>query len=140
MISDLGNSQYLKLQDRETTESLATGSLTTATFPTFNFQAQPTPSFVNSVSMEFLPNRLILPFPDSNTIDITTRVRDQFNFPVFNKTVQFSAVINTLSDPGIPGTFSPSVVVTNTSGIAETVYTPSSTTNDIIVDVTADVL
>jgi len=140
LISDLSNTQYLKLQNRETVEDLPTGSLTTTTFPTFNFQAQVTSSFVNSVSMEFLPNRFVLPFPDNNTIDITTRVRDQFNFPVFNKTVQFSAAINTLSDAGIPGTFSPSAVVTNTSGIAETVYTPSSTPNDIIVDVTADVL
>ncbi len=140
LISDLSNNQYLKLQDRETTEDLGSGSLTTTTFGTFNFQAQPTPSFVNSVAMEFEPNRFVLPFPDTNTINITTKVRDQFNFPVFNKTVQWSAAINTDSDPGIPGTFSPSSAVTNTSGIAETVYTPSSTPNDIIVDVTADVL
>ena len=141
MISDLTNTQYIKLQDRETTETLATGALTTTSFGgTFNFQTQPIPAFVNSVAMEFLPNRLILPFPDANTINITTHVRDQFNFPIFNKTVQWSAVINTLSDAGIPGTFSPSSAVTNVSGVADTVYTPSSTTNDIIVDVTADVL
>ncbi len=141
MISDFDNTQYLKLQDRETTEILATGDLTTTNHGgTFNFQPQLQPLFVNSVAMEFSPNRFVLPLPDTNTIDITTQVRDQFNFPVFNKTVQWSAAINTLSDPGVIGTFSPSSAVTNTSGIAETVYTPSSTTNDIIVDVTADVL
>jgi len=141
IISDLGNDQYLKLQDKETTENLGTGTLTTTSFDgTFNFQSQPTPSFVNSVAMEFSPNRLVLPFPDTNTINITTHVRDQFNFPVFNKTVQWASAINTLSDPGIPGTFSPAQAVTNTSGIAETVYTPSATVSDIIVDVTADVL
>jgi hypothetical protein len=142
MISDLDNNQYLKLQDRETTEDLGTGSLSTTNFGgTFNFQAQPTLTFVNSVAMGFLPNRVIRPLPDSNTINISTQVRDQFNFPIFNQTIQWSAAINTeLSDPGDPGTFSPSSAVTNTSGIAETVYTPSSTSNDIIVDVTADVL
>ncbi len=141
MISDFDNNQFLKLQDRETTETLSNGVLTTTSFGgTFNFQTQPTAAFVNSVAMDFLPNRFVLPFPDSNTITITTRVRDQFNFPVFNKTIQWSAAINSLSDPGIPGTFSPSSAVTNVSGVAETVYTPSSTTSDIIVDVTADVL
>jgi len=140
MISDLDNTQYLKLQDRETTETLGTGALSTTTWSTFNFQSQPIGSFVNSVAMQFLPNRFVLPFPDTNTINITTHVRDQFNFPVFNKTVQWSSAINTDSDAGIPGTFSPSSAITNVSGIAETVYTPSSTPNDIIVDVTADVL
>jgi len=140
MISDLDNLQYLKLQDRETTEALATGALTTTTFATFNFQAQPTPSFVNSVAMEFEPNRFLLPFPDSNTMNITTHVRDQFNFPVFNKTIQWSAGINALSDAGTIGTLTPDSAVTNTSGIAETVYTPSATPNDIILDITADVL
>lgn len=142
MISDFDNSQYLKLQDRETTESLGTGSLSTTVWggPPYNFQAQPRPSFVNSVNMEFQPSRFVLPQPSSDTIDITTRVRDQFNFPVLNKTVQWSAAINALSDPGVAGTFSPVSAVTNASGIAETIYTPSSTPNDIIVDITADVL
>jgi hypothetical protein len=141
IISDLDNTQYLKLQTKETNENLGTGTLTTTDFGgKFNFQSQPTGTFVNSVSMEFLPNRFVLPFPDSNVINITTHVRDQFNFPVFNQTVQWSAAINTLSDAGVAGTFSPSSAITNSSGIAETVYTPSSTLNDIIVDVTAEVL
>ena len=141
MIADRDNNQYLKLQDRETTENLGTGALSTTNFGgTYNFQAQPTAAFVNSVAMEFEPNRFVKPFPDTNTIFITTQVRDQFNFPVFNQTIQWSAAINTLSDPGIPGTFSPSSAVTNVSGIATTTYTPSATPGDIIVDVTSEVL
>lgn len=142
MISDFDNFQYLKLQEKETTENLGTGSLSTIIFPNglFNFQAQPRPSFVNSVNMEFQTNRFLLPSPSAEFIDITVRVRDQFNFPVFNKTVNFSAAINTLSDPGIAGSLTPSTIITNSSGIGETVYTPSATTNDIIVDITADVV
>ncbi len=142
LISDFDNSQYLKLQNKETTENLGTGSLSTVTFPNglFNFQAQPRPAFVNSVNMEFQTNRFLLPSPSAESIDITVRVRDQFNFPVFNKTVNFSAAINTLSDPGIAGSLTPATIITNSSGIGETVYTPSSTTNDIIVDITADVV
>lgn len=142
MISDFDNSQYLKLQQKETTENLGNGSLSTVTFPggLFNFQSQLRPVFVNSISLEFQPSRFLLPNPSAETINITARVRDQFNFPVSNQTVNFSAVINTLSDAGIAGTFNPSSAITNVSGIVQTVYTPSSTANDIIVDVIADVV
>ncbi len=141
MISDFDNTRYLKLQDRETTEDLSTGNLSTTIFSgKFNFQVQPRGTLVNSIAMEFAPNRFVEPIPSADTINITTHVRDQFNFPVFNKTIQWSAAINSLSDAGVVGTFSPSTAVTNSSGIAATVYTPSATPNDIIVDITADVL
>lgn len=142
LISDFDNTQYLKLQDRETTEDLGTGELSTEIFASpgiYNFQVQPTSPFVNSVAMEFTPNRFVEPLPSLNTINIATHVRDQFNFPVFNATVDWSAAINSLSDAGVIGTFDPASAVTNSSGIAETVYTPSATPNDIIVDITADI-
>lgn len=141
LIADYDNNQYLKLQSKETTEDLGTGTITTISFGSqFNFQIQPIPSFVNSVAMEMFPNRFVVPLPSSDRINIRTKVRDQYNFPVFNKTIQWSATINSLSAAGIPGTFAPSSAVTNVSGIADTVYTPSATPNDIIVDVKADVL
>jgi len=84
--------------------------------------------------------RFTEPFASADTIDIRAHVRDQFNFPVLSKSVQFSATINPFSNPGIIGTFSPVVDVTNTSGIAETVYTPSVTQDEIIVDIQAEVL
>jgi len=59
---------------------------------------------------------------------------------VLSKSVQFSATINPFSNPGIVGTFSPVIDTTNTSGIAETVYTPSVTQDEIIVDIQAEVL
>jgi hypothetical protein len=142
MISDFVNDQYLKLQDRETTESLATGVLSTTIFPSprkYNFQVQPTGAFVNSVSMEFVPNRFVKPLPSADKIFITTRVRDQFNFPVLSATIDWSADLNSESDAGSVGTFNPASAETNASGIAETIYTPSSTPNDIIVDIIADV-
>ncbi len=141
LISDFDNDQYLKLQDRETTESLATGALSTEVFPSprkYNFQVQPTDSFVNSVAMAFSPNRFVKPLPSADKIFITTSVRDQFNFPVLNETVDWSADINVDSDSGSVGTFDPASAVTNASGIAETVYTPSATPNDMIIDITAD--
>jgi hypothetical protein len=142
VISDYDNNQYLKLQRKETTENLGTGAITTATFPNsrYNFQSHPTLSFVNSVSMELFPNRFVRPFPSADKINIRTTVRDQYNFPVFNKTINWSATINALSGAGIPGTFAPAAAVTNVSGVADTVYTPSATPTDLIIDVKADVL
>lgn len=142
MIADYDNNQYLKLQRKETTENLGTGVITTTTYANskYNFQTQPTAAFVNSVAMELFTNRFVVPFPSSDKINVRTTVRDQYNFPVFNKTINWSATINALSGAGIPGTFAPAAAVTNVSGIADTVYTPSSTPTDIIVDVKADVL
>jgi len=51
LIADLGANLYFKLQDRETTEDLGSGSLSTVEFtPKFNFQTISTLPFVNSVS------------------------------------------------------------------------------------------
>ena len=140
LISDLTNTQYLKLQAKETTETA--GVLTTVDFSgVFNFQAQPTLPFVNSVAMAFSPSRFTEDQASGDTIAIDTFVRDQFNFPVFNETVQWSAVVNTtLGGAGDPGTFDPTSTGTDIFGIAATVYTPSVTTTDIVVDVKADVL
>ncbi len=140
LISDLDQNQYLKLQGKETTEDLDTGILVTEDFGgTFNFQSQPTLTFVNSTALSF-GTRFSRAQASGNTINIAAEVRDQFNFPVFNKTVQFTAVINEDSDAGIPGTFSPDSGITSVSGTVLTVYTPSSTPTDIIVDVTAEVI
>jgi hypothetical protein len=140
MITDLANTQHLKLQQQETNEDVGTGNLTTTDWsPRYNFQSQPTLPVINSINMS-MDTRFSVPLPSADVINIAAEVRDQFNLPVFNETVQFSAAINTFSDPGIPGTFSPTNAVTNTSGIAETVYTPSVTPEPIIVDITAEVL
>jgi hypothetical protein len=48
--------------------------------------------------------------------------------------------VNNLGNPGIPGTLDPAVDVTNVSGTATSVYTPSSTPTDILVDIQAQVL
>ncbi len=139
LISDLAGLQHLKLQDRETTETA--GNFITTVWPagTFNFQSQTTAPIVNSVAMEF-STRVTKPFPTLETINVTANVRDQFNFPVFNKTLKFSSSITAPpSNPGIPGTFSLDTVVTNISGVAETVYTPSTTPVDIIVDIKAEI-
>ncbi len=141
LIADLGADLYFKLQDRETTEDLGSGSLSTVEFtPKFNFQTISTLPFVNSVALEMEDTRFTEPFASADTIDIRAHVRDQFNFPVLSKSVQFSATINPFSNPGVVGTFSPVIDTTNTSGIAETVYTPSVTQDEIIVDIQAEVL
>ena len=140
LISDLGGSLYFKLQQKETTEDLGTGALTTADFsPEFNFQTSPTAPFVNSTALR-MDKRFTEPFVSAETIEVTAIVADQFNFPVFNESVQFSATINTLSDLGTPGTFSPTIVVTNVSGEAQSTYTPSSTETLILVDIQAEVI
>jgi len=141
LISDLGADVYFKLQQKETTEDIPTGSLTTTDFdPKFNFQTITTLPFVNSVALEMTNTRFTEPFASGDTIDIVAKLRDQFNFPVFNKSIQFSATINPLSDPGVVGTFSPLIVITNASGIAETVYTPSITQDEVLIDIQAQVL
>ena len=140
LISDLGSDLYYKLQDKETVEDLGTGTFVTTTFsPKFNFQTFPTLAFVNSTALSF-DTRFTEPLASADTIAVTASIRDQFNFPVFNKSVQFSASLNGISDPGIPGTFFPTVVITNASGIAESTYTPSSTEIPILVDIKAEVL
>jgi hypothetical protein len=141
LISDLGANLYYKLQQKETTEDLDTGTLTTVDYtPKFNFQTISILPFVNSVALEMPDTRFTEPFASGDTISITTYVRDQFNFPVFNKTVQFSATINPFSNPGVVGTFNPVQGITNASGIVNTVYTPSVTQDEILVDVQAEVL
>ena len=140
LISDLGGSLYHKLQQKETTEDLGTGALTTIDFtPEFNFQTAPTIAFVNSTALEF-DKRFTEPLASADPIAVTAFIRDQFNFPVFNESVQFSATLNAASDPGIPGTFSPTIVITNSSGIAQSVYTPSTTETPILVDIQAEVI
>ncbi len=141
LIADLGADLYFKLQDKETTEDLGSGTLTTVDFsPKFNFQTISTLPFVNSVALEMESTRFTEPFASGDTIPIRAHVRDQFNFPVLSKSIQFSATINPFSNPGVIGTFAPVIDITNTSGIAETVYTPSVTQDEILVDIQAEVL
>ncbi len=141
LIADLGANLYFKLQEKETTEDLGSGTLTTVDFsPKFNFQTISNLPFVNSVALEMEDTRFTAPFASADTIAIRAHVRDQFNFPVLSKSVQFSATINPFSNPGVIGTFSPVIDITNTSGIAETVYTPSVTQDEILVDIQAEVL
>ena len=142
LIYDFGSNVYFKLQQKETTESISTGTFSTVDFsPDHNFQTQTTIPVVNSTAISFPQGRFTLPFSSGETLPVRVEVRDQFNFPVLGETVQFSATLNALSPPGSPGTFSSPTVITNTSGIAETVYTPSSTNNaNLIVDIQAKVL
>ena len=105
---------------------------------TARLQAHLTGTFINSVAFSF-DTRTTENKASSDTIALSAELRDQYNFPVFNETVNFSAVVSNLGGDGIQGTFSDNSVLTNTSGIAETVYTPSITPTDIIVNVTAEV-
>ncbi len=140
MISDLANNQHIKLQQKESVEDIPTGNISTFDWdPLFNFQVQPTSPVINSINTS-TDTRLVVPFPSAATILIAAEVRDQFNFPVFNETIQFSAALNAVSDAGTPGTFNPSTGVTNSSGIVSTVYTPSATLEAIIIDITAKVV
>ena len=141
LISDLSGILYYKLQEKETTEDLGTGTLTTTTFsPKFNFQTIGTSSFVNSIALEMEATRFTEPFASGDTIPIRAHVRDQFNFPVLSKSVQFSATLNPFSNPGVVGTFSPTIGITNASGTVDTVYTPSVTQDEILIDIQAEVL
>jgi len=141
LISDLGANLYYKLQQKETSEDLSSGALTTVDYaPKFNFETITTLPFVNSVALEMVNTRFTEPFASGDTIVIRALVRDQFNFPVLNKSVQFKATINPFSDAGVIGTFSPTVDITGVSGIADTIYTPSVTQGEILVDIEAKVL
>jgi len=141
LISDLSDTLYYKLQDRETNEDIGTGTLSTLLFgDKFNFQTITTATFVNSVALRMPNTRFTKPFDSGDTISIQAEVRDQFNFPVFNQTVQFSATLNAFSDPGVIGTFDPLIGITNVSGTVDTTYTPSVTQDEILVDIIAKVL
>jgi len=143
LISDLDNNLFYKLQQKETTEDLGTGTLTTDDFsPLFNFQTETDLPFVNSVALRFEPSRFSITgsSPRTRGFTVFAELRDQFNLPVLGETVQFSATQSDLGDSGVPGTMNPAVDFTNVSGTARSVYTPSSTTNDFLVDIEADVL
>ena len=142
MVADLDSNLFLKLQQKETTEDIGTGILTTSAFPDnrFNFQTQTTLAVVNSTALSFPDTRITTPAPAGDSFPVIAEIRDQFNLPAFGESVQFTAALNALSDSGSPGTFTSPTVVTNTSGIAETTYVPSITPTDVLVDITAKVL
>lgn len=141
LIADLNSNLLYKLQQKETTESVATGQFTTVDFtPLYNFQTQTTLSLVNSVSLSFEEGRFVRFFSTGETLRVRAEVRDQYNFPVLGQSVQFSASLNPSSPAGAVGTFSPTLVVTNASGIADTIYTPSVSTENLLIDVQARVL
>lgn len=142
LIADLDSSLFLKLQDKETTESVGTGIFTTTVFsppPQYNFQNQVTTPVVNSIGLK-MDTRYAKPFPSSDIIHVEAHVKDQFGFPVLGQSVQFGAVLSDSSPPGAPGTLSPVVSFTNTSGIASSVYTPSASPVNLLVDITGQVL
>lgn len=143
LISDLDNNQYFKLQQKETTENLGTGTLTTINFePLFNFQTETTLPFVNSIALRFDPTRFAITgnSPQQRGFTVTAEVRDQFNFPVLGRGIQFTASQNDLGDPGTPGTMNPSIGFTSISGTVSSTYIPSNTPNDFLLDITAEVL
>jgi len=139
IIADLSNNQVLKLQQKETNETISTGTYITTDFtPKFNYQSIPTLPFVNSTSLD-MATHFTYDQASGDTIAVTALVRDQFNLPVSNKTIKFTSALDVLSGPGTPGTFNPTTALTNTFGIAATTYTPSSTQPIILVDITAQV-
>lgn len=142
LIADLDSSLFMKLQDRETTESVGTGTFTTTVFspaPKYNFQTQVTTPVVNSIGLK-MDTRFVRPFPSNDRIHVEAHVRDQFGFPVLGQTVQFGASLSDSSPPGTPGTLNPVIAFTNSSGIAISTYTPSSTPVNLLVDITGQVL
>ena len=139
LISVKDENIYYKLQQKETNEDVG-GSLTTDDWgDEYNFQTISSIGFVNSIALSF-DQRFTLPFSSGDTIAVTAQVRDQFNFPVLAETVEFSATVSDLGNEGIPGTFSPTQDATDALGIAETTYTPSTTQDEILVDIQAEVL
>ncbi|KKM97506.1 hypothetical protein LCGC14_1167320 [marine sediment metagenome] len=134
LISDKGGDVYLKLQQKETSID---GSTTADFSPLYNFQTISSIGFINSVALEF-DQRFTLPFASSDTIAVQAHVRDQFNFPVSAKDVNFTATV-TAGFTGIPGTFSAAQVQTNVSGIAATTYIPSTTSDEISMDIKAEI-
>lgn len=143
LISELTGNLYFKLQQEETTESLATGNLTTTNFsPLYNFQTETNLPVVNSTALRFDNTRFSITdnSPQQRGFTVIAEVRDQFNFPVLGKSVQFAATQSTLGDSGIPGTMNPAVDITNISGTATSLYVPSATATDFLLDITAEVL
>jgi len=142
LIADFNSNVLLKLQDRETTESVGTGAFTTTTFtpaPRYNFQTQVTTPVVNSIGLS-MNTRFVRPFPSNDRIYVEAHVKDQFGFPVLGQSVQFGAVLSDSSPPGAPGTLSPVIAITNTSGIAASTYTPSASPVNLLVNITGKVL
>ena len=143
LISDLDNNLYFKLQQKETTESLGTGALTTDDFsPLYNFQTETNLPFVNSIALSFDNTRFAITdnSPQQRGFTVTAEVRDQFNFPVLGRSVQFTAAQSSLGDSGIPGTMTPAVVETSVSATASSDYALSSSSTDFLLDITAEVL
>lgn len=142
LIADLDSNLFMKLQNRETTESVGTGAFTTTVFtppPQYNFQTQVTTPVVNSIGLN-MDTRFVRPFPSNDRIIVEAHVKDQFGFPVLGQSVQFGAVLSDSSPPGAPGTLSPVIAITNTSGIAVSTYTPSASPVNLLVNITGKVL
>ena len=143
LVSDLDNNLYYKLQQKFTTEDLGTGIYTTLDHsPDYNFETQANLPSVKSVALRFQPTRFSITgdSPKSRGFTIFAEVRDQFNFPVLGEDVQFTSTVSNLGDPGVPGTITPSIDTTNVSGVASSVYTPSDTTDELLMDIKAEVI
>ena len=133
LISDKDEALYYKLQQKETSID---GSTTEDFSPLYNYQSISSIGFINSVALEF-DQRFTRPFASSDTIAVQAHVRDQFNFPVSDEDVNFSATV-VVGFTGIPGGFSDAQVTTNVSGIAATTYIPSTTQDEILMNIKAE--
>jgi len=143
LISDLDNNLYYKLQQKETTEDIPTGTYTTINrAPDYNFQTETNLSFIKSIALNFSPTRfaISLSSPKSRKFTVTAEVRDQYNFPVLGKDIQFTTTVNNAGAAGIPGTMDPAISGTDILGRASSEFTPSVTAIDLLMDVKAQVL
>ncbi len=136
LISDQDGSLYYKLQQKATTIN---GGSTEDFSPFYSYQTISSIGFVNSTALEF-DQRFTHPFDSSDTIAVKAYVRDQYNFPVLGESVSFAATV-VAGFIGIPGTFIPSFpVTTNSSGISPVTYFPSSTLDELLMNIRAQVL
>ena len=133
MITEFSQNRYLKLQSEEFDE--ATKTDVSFLNGKFNFQQQTRLPVINSIALSF-DNRFTRTSASSDTLAVTTKTRDQFNFPILGVNIAFSATIFP-GFTGTPGTFSPTSSGSDADGISETTYSPSSTVEPILVNVKA---
>lgn len=135
MISEDSQNRHLKLQLEELDESTVPFVDVSYSNGKYNFQQQTTIPLVNSIALSF-DDRFTRTSASSDTVKVTTKVRDQFNFPVASISINYSATIFP-TFVGTPGTFSPTSSGTNADGVSETTYFPSATVEPILVNVKA---
>ncbi len=138
MITEISQNRHLKLQSEELDESTAPGTDVTFINGNFNFQQQTTLPVINSLAISF-DDRFTRTNATSDSIEVSTRLRDQFNFPVLGTNISFSSTVF----PGFVGevgSFSPTSSGSDANGISETTYFPSSTIEPILMNIKGTVL